>query len=138
MRAATLFDTGPLVALLSPQEKHHDWVRRHLAAIEPPLLTCEAVLSEACFLLGRTRRGPEPVIELLRRGALAVEFKLADEAEEVEKLLARYRNVPISLADACLVRMAETVPGSTLLTFDGDFKIYRIHGRKAIRTLMPE
>lgn len=125
------------MALLSPQEAHHGWVKEQLAAIEPPLLTCEAVLSEACFLLGRTKRGPEPVIELLRRGAVAVGFKLADEAESVEKLLTRYRTVPISLADACLVRMAENTPGATVLTFDRDFTIYRIHGRKAVPTLMP-
>lgn len=137
MKGPVLLDTGPLVALLSAQEKHHGWVKEQLATLEPPLVTCEAVLSEACFLLGRTQRGPEPVIELLRRGALAVEFWLADEAEAVEKLLARYRTVPISLADACLVRMAETTPGATVLTFDRDFTIYRIHGRKAIPTRMP-
>lgn len=106
--------------------------------IEPPLLTCEAVLSEACFLLRRQRNGPEAVLALVEEGPIAASFPLQDEAGSIKKLLARYADMPISLADACLVRMAERTSGSTLLTIDSDFTIYRMHGRQVIPIIIPD
>jgi predicted nucleic acid-binding protein len=135
--APVLIDAGPLVAALNARERHHAWVREQLAALRPPLLTCEAVLSEACFLLSKIPGGAEAVLGLVRRGAVTVAFSLAAEVEAVERLLARYRSVPISLANACLVRLAEKTPEAVVLTFDRDFTIYRIHGRRAIPTRMP-
>lgn len=137
MRGPVLLDTGPLVAFLSSRDHYHLWSKEQFGTIEAPLLTCEAVLAEACFLVRERHPGPDAVLDLVRRGAVEVAFSLGEEAEAVEELLIRYRNLPIDLADACLVRMAELIPRSTLLTIDGDFKIYRIHGRRAIQTRMP-
>ena len=109
-----------------------------LAELPVPLLTCEAVVSETCFLLRHARGGPSAVLELLDRGALRIAFRLEDNVGAVGRLMARYASVPMSLADACLVRMAEQHPDSRVLTLDRDFRLYRKHGRHAIPAIMPE
>jgi uncharacterized protein len=137
MKGRVLVDTGPLVAFLNRRDHSHAWAREQLGAIEPPLLTCEAVLTEACFLLGRLRGGTEALMKLLSAGAVAVPFRLDQEIGPVTKLLRKYADVPIALADACLVRMAELVAESAVLTLDKDFRIYRKHGRQVIPTILP-
>jgi predicted nucleic acid-binding protein len=82
--------------------------------------------------------GSQAVIELVSRGLVAVPFRLDAEAVPIEKLLAKYASVPMSLADACLVRMAEQYAASVVLTLDGDFKLYRKNGRQVIPIVMPE
>ncbi len=108
-----------------------------MALIEPPLATCEAVLSEACFLLRQLPGGSEAVLKLVQRELLALPFRLENEIAQVSKLLARYADVPMSLADACLVRMAELHAQSVVLTLDRDFKVYRKSSRQVIPTIMP-
>jgi predicted nucleic acid-binding protein len=134
----TLVDTGPIVAFLNRRDRHHGWAVETFATLRPPLLTCEAVLSEAAYLLRRLDGGPEKTIDLLMRGVVAVPFRLEAEARVVKKLLARYGDVPMDLADACLVRLTELRGDCVLLTIDSAFRdVYRRHGRQAIPTLMP-
>ena len=130
-------DAGPLVAILNRRERHHSWARRQFARIEPPAITCEAAISETCFLLRGIDHGVDALMKLLHRGAIATRFSLADELPSVAKLLKRYASVPMSLADACLVRMSEQFANSTVLTLDSDFRIFRKSGRTVIPTLMP-
>jgi predicted nucleic acid-binding protein len=134
---AVLLDTGPLVAFLSRRDRYHDWARQELAAVSPPLLTCESVVSEACFLLQGQPGGRAAVLELLRRGLVAIAFNLEREAVAVQRLLTRYQDVPMDLADACLVRLAELSAGGVLLTLDSDFCVYRMLGRQVIPVRMP-
>jgi len=137
VRAPILLDTGPLVALLNARDAHHGWARELLASVAPPLVTCEAVLSEACFLVRQLHGGRDRVLELVHRGAVAVPFRLEDELPAVRRLLSRYADVPMSLADACLVRMTEALSDSVILTTDADFRIYRRHSRQAVPCVMP-
>ena len=137
MTGAVLVDTGPIVAFLNSRDRYHEWTRETFAEIEAPVLSCEAVLSEACFLLRNARGGGEAVLKLVDRGLVRLPFRLESETGPVEKLISRYSNVPMSLADACLVRMSEQVSDAILLTLDRDFKIYRKHGRNVIPTRMP-
>jgi predicted nucleic acid-binding protein len=138
MRRRVLLDTGPLVAFLNARDRFHEWAKSRLAQVDPPALTCEAVLAEACHLLRATHGGPEAVLGLLDRDLIAVPFRLEDEVEPLRRLLARYRDLPVSLADACLVRLAELERNPLVLTLDSDFSVYRIHGRQAIPAWMPE
>lgn len=133
-----LLDTGPLVALLSRRDNAHRWARAQFAALAAPFLTCEAVLSEACFLLRHYRGGADGVLRLLEAGAVKIGFNLSDEASAVRKLCERYNDVPASLADACLIRMSELFESCLVLTLDSDFHVYRRHGRRAIPVLRPE
>lgn len=137
MRARVLLDTGPLVAFLNRRDRFHAWVLGEMNEVEPPLLTCEAVLSEACFLLRHDPAGPAAVLALLDEGLLEIGFDVQAEIKPLRQLLRRYRETRISLADACLVRMAELVADGVLLTLDSDFRIYRMHGRQVIPARMP-
>ena len=138
MTAKVIVDTGPLVALLNRREAQHDWTRARLAEIKPPLLTCEAVLSEACFLLRSVHSGPSAVMATLSSGLAEIAFSLEEQAPNVKELMERFSSVLMSLADACIVRMAETLPGSSVLTFDSDFFIYRKNRNEAIPVMLPE
>jgi predicted nucleic acid-binding protein len=133
-----IVDTGPLVALLNAADKHHKWTRTVLDDVEAPMATCEAVVSEACFLLRRINGGQDAVLELVARGIVTVTFSLAAELTAVRKLMDRYSSVPMSLADACLVRMSELDPRATVIALDSDFKIYRRNRRQAIPVLLPQ
>jgi len=133
-----LVDTGPLVAALNRRDRHHGWARELLGAIRPPLLSCEAVLSEAAYLLRDVAGGPGALLELLTRGLVQCPFRLQDEAPAVRQLLARYSSARMDLADACLVRMTELHADCELLTIDGEFRdVYRRRGRQVIPTVMP-
>jgi uncharacterized protein len=101
-----LVDTGPLVALLNRRDRFHAWARGVLDTVEPPVFTCEAVVSEACFLLSRIG-GADALLELLARSVIEVPFRMHVEIDAVRNLVKRYASVPMSLADACLVRMTE-------------------------------
>jgi predicted nucleic acid-binding protein len=127
-----------LVALLNSRDKYHEWAKLQWAQAAPPLLTCESVLSEACFLLRGAPGGSAAVMELLRRRVVEVAFHLEDHVEAVARLLRKYANVPMSLADGCLVRMAELSAESTILTLDHDFRLYRKSGRHVVPAIMPE
>ena len=137
MRRAVILDTGPLVALVDRRDKDHDWAVAQWSEIAPPLLTCESVISEAAFLLGRTATGGSSVLEMLARGALSTPFRLDEHSRPVRALMRKYAEVPMSVAHACLVRMTELTPQSTVMTLDRDFRIYRKHGRQVIPLLMP-
>lgn len=131
---ATVVDTGPLVAFLSRRDRYHDWAVGALASVSPPLLTCEAVLSEAVFLLG----GSDRVLELVERGVVQVPFRLDAEVGAIRTLLQKYQNVRMDLADACIVRMTEIHDDSVVMTLDSEFReVFRRRGRHRIPTIMP-
>ena len=103
-----------------------------------PLLTCEAVIAEALFLLRRGGIDPDGLLNLISRGVIVLDFSLAAEILVIQQLMKTYRNIPMSLADACLVRMAEIHEHSKVMTLDSDFVVYRKSRRKVIPLLRPE
>lgn len=132
-----LVDTGPLVALLNRRDRHHAWARRVLDTIEPPIFTCDPVISEACFLLQSFAGGQDAVLEFLARGVVRSDFSVAAEIKPLRTLMQKFRDVPMSLADACLVRMSELDRDSLVLTLDSDFQIYRRHRGRAVPVISP-
>jgi uncharacterized protein len=135
MARSVLVDAGFLVALLSRHDSHHPWAVMQAPRHALPWRTCEAVLSEAFHLLGA--RGTPGLSAILRRQALLVAFSLDNDVEPVLKLLQKYSDMPMSLADACLVRMTETLPDPVILTTDSDFRIYRRHSRQMVPCTLP-
>jgi predicted nucleic acid-binding protein len=136
MARNVLADAGFVVALLSSRDNHHEWAVMQASEFPPPWSTCEAVLSEAFHLLGQ--RGVANLGALLRRRALLVTFELAENVEPVVRLIEKYADVPMSLADACLVRMTETLADPIVMTTDEDFRVYRRHSRQVVPCMTPE
>lgn len=137
MTKAVLIDTGPLIAFLSAESIRREWVKNQWQRATPPFFTCEPVFTEAAFLLKRERRNTDALFDLLERGSVQLAFNLQDQQAAVRALMHRYANRPMSLADACLVRMSEMHRDAQVLTLDSDFRIYRRHGNKVIPLLIP-
>ena len=132
-----LLDTGSLVAYLNHKDLHHAWAVECWSALFEPLWTCESVLSEAAFILESAGVGNEPLLRLVEHGIIRVDFVLDDNRADIFRLLRKYAGQPMSLADACLVRMAELNPHCQVMTTDRDFLVYRRHGRHVIPILSP-
>jgi predicted nucleic acid-binding protein len=132
-----LMDTGPLVASLNRRDRYHRWAKARLSELEPPVSTCEPVLAEACFLLRDSPGGAAAVLALVERGVLRVDFQVTPHARSLATLMTKYADVPMSLADASLVRMTELDGRRAVMTLDGDFLVYRRHGRQVIPVMMP-
>lgn len=133
-----LADTGPLVALFSRNEAHHAWALARYREFSEPLQTSEPVLTEAIHLLRRVPGGTAKLLTLWERGLLVVALAAEREKPALLTLMQRYADVPASLADASLVRLAELHPRCKVWTLDADFRIYRRNGRQAIPLLAPD
>lgn len=135
---AILMDTGPLAALLNPNDEWHAWARETMRRLPTPLLTSEPVLTEASYLLRREGCDADEMFALAVESVVRVGLRFEDEQASLRELMARYRSVPMSLADATLVRLSELHRDCQVFTLDTDFHIYRRHGNKGIPVLMPE
>jgi len=135
MARSALVDAGFLVAMLSRRDSHHKWAVLKASENSPPWYTCEAVLSEAYHLIGE--RGAPALNALLSRRAVVARFNLDDNLEAVVAFLQKYASVPMSFADACLVRMSETMADPLILTTDSGFHLYRRHSRQVVPVLCP-
>jgi predicted nucleic acid-binding protein len=138
MAATRVFvDSGPLVGFLSDGDQHHRWAVAVWSSLYDPLWTCEAVLSEVVFLLQSTKVSDDPLLELFDRGLVKIDFTVTSHQSDVWALLRKYADRPMSLADACLVRMAECYQRCQVFTTDKDFLVYRRKGRGIIPLLAP-
>jgi predicted nucleic acid-binding protein len=135
MAVSVIVDASFLVTLLSRRETNHRWADGQARQYPPPWKTCEAAISETLYLLGPD--GASAFVALLRRGAIVASFRFDESAEAVLNLMQKYSDVPMSFADACLVRMTETMADPLLLTTDSDFRIYRRHSRQTVPCMMP-
>jgi len=133
-----LVDTGPLVAIIVLSDEHHAWTVEQLRRAPPQVLTCDAVISEALFLLKRSGHDCGCLFDLIDTGFLQSDFRLVDEYKSVQHVMQRYADLPTSFADACLVRMCELHPHAQIWTLDRDFHIYRQHKTKKIPLIIPE
>ena len=132
-----LLDTGALIGYLNRKDQHHKWAVESWAALSDPLWTCEAVLSEAVFSLQSEGMSLDPILRYLESGIIGLDFVLEENRADVLNLLRKYADQPMSLADACLVRMAEVNDNCQIFTTDRDFLVYRRKGRGVIPLLAP-
>ncbi len=131
-------DKGAIVALIDDSDNFHDWAIEQVRNLLPPFSTCEGVIAEARHLLKAIENGQQTLLAFIEQGFLRIDFSLAAEIAEVEALMQKYRDVPMDLADACLVRMSELIEGSTVFTLDSDFWVYRKSGKKQIPLIIPD
>jgi len=130
-----LLDTGVIVALLDRSEKFHQACAEAVRELAAPLITCESVIAESCYLLRNLPGAPEAVIENVAAGIFQVPFQLSREAVGVKQVLRKYRDRRIDLADACLIRLADEFETADILTLDKDFAVYRWSKNKPFRIL---
>jgi len=130
-------DTGPLVAYFDRGERHHIWAVSQFDMLQPPLLISEPVLTEALFLLRQHPKAMDALLDLVESGVLRVAFNIGEQVADVRALMRKYRDTPMSLADACVVRMAELYGSHSILTLDSDFAIYRRFGREPLQLISP-
>lgn len=132
-----LVDTGPLVALLVGDDRQHEWAVEQSKHAPATVLTCDAVISEALFLLKRDGHDEDTLFALVEAGFLRSSFDSHAQHSPVRELMRRYRSRPMSFADACLVRMAELNPSAVVWTLDRDFSFYRRFGRQTLSLVSP-
>ena len=128
-----LLDTGVIVALLDRSERLHRACAGVIRGLQAPLITCEAVIAESCYLLRNLSGASEAVIENVAAGIFQIPFQLSRESAGVKHVLQKYRDRKIDLADACLIRMADEFGTADILTLDQDFLIYRWGKNKPFR-----
>ncbi len=134
-----IVDTGPLVALWDTSDQHHQWAVESLKDLTTSLHTCESVLTEAFFLLARVPKGRRNLIAALRKSAfIKLLWYFEEDKNAVLDLLEKYQDTPASLADACLVSMAEMVKNPLIWTTDSHFKIYRLKNGKKIPLIISD
>ncbi|NJM38456.1 MAG: pilus assembly protein [Akkermansiaceae bacterium] len=135
MANQVIVDASFLVALWRKNDQNHPWAIQQARRHPPPWITSESALSEADHLLA-----PEGCATLrlaCRRGALTISSIHDEGFIPVLDLLDKYADIPMSIADASLVRLTEISPNPLLLTTDSDFKIYRRLGRRVIPAHLP-
>jgi uncharacterized protein len=133
-----LLDTGVIVALLDRSENFHQACADAVQEMQAPLITCEAVIAESCYLLRSLAGAPEAVIQNVAAGIFQVAFQLSREAVSVKQVLRKYRDRQIDLADACLICLANDFGTGDILTLDQDFAIYRWGKNKPFRILLSQ
>ena len=137
MKRPIIVDTGVIVGLIYERDQWNSWSVAAARTVEAPYITCESVINESCHLLNGVRGGESTVLDYIERGVLRISFSLNDEIAAINALVRKYDNVPMSLADACLVRMSELNDDAAVFTVDQDFLIYRKQGRKKIPLISP-
>lgn len=125
------------MAYLERSEAEHPWAAEQFALCEPGLRICEAVLTEALFILRRHGQGHDRAMQLVERGVLKLDLDLQENLRDVRDLMTQYADIPMSLADACLVRMAELNPRAEILTLDRHFRLYRTRTRRVLKLRLP-
>jgi predicted nucleic acid-binding protein len=133
-----LLDTGVIVALLDRSERHHKSCEAALDAAVGPLVTCEAVIAESCYLLRFLPGAPEAVLENVVAGTFQIPFQLSRCASQIQWVLRKYKDREVDFADACLIHLAAEFHTGEILTLDHDFEIYRWSGNKPFHLLIPQ
>ena len=133
-----LLDTGCIVALLDRSEQRHQACVLALDRVASPLVTSETVIAEACYLLRRMPGAADAVLENVERGIFALPLPMSGRAPSLRRLLKKYARVPMDLADACLVDLADELGTGDILTLDSDFHVYRWGRNRPFRLLVEQ
>jgi predicted nucleic acid-binding protein len=128
-----LLDTGALVGLLDRSQSVHKACTDFYSDWQHPVVTTEAVLTESIYLLSSVPNGGPACIDFVLGGGVVLVPSTEMSLKRCRALLEKYSDLPIDFADATLIVLAEELNADTVFTFDSDFRIYRIRGRKNFR-----
>jgi uncharacterized protein len=132
-----LLDTGVIVALFDRSERRNAECVAAINSTGAPLITCEAVIAESCYLLRDFRGAAERIMENIASGAFQIGLQLSRNAAAIRRILRQYRDRKIDFADACLIHLANELRTGEILTLDSDFEIYRWSGNRRFDPLIP-
>jgi predicted nucleic acid-binding protein len=132
-----LLDTGVIFALLDRREWAHEQCVRVLEGLHRPLVTCEAVIAESCYLLRHRQDAMDAVLANVQSGFFAIPLQLSRSASQIQAILKKYRDTPADFADACLVQLADELDTGDILTLDSDFAHYRWRRNRSFCMLIP-
>lgn len=133
MAGELLLDTGALVGLLDRSQSIHAACRDFYQTWNGPVVSTEAVLTEATHLLGSVPGGGIACLEFVLLGGVVVVPSTQLSLKRCRDLMEKHADLPMDFADATLVALAEELGSDTVFTADQDFRIYRIRGRKTFR-----
>jgi predicted nucleic acid-binding protein len=133
---AILLDTGVIVALLDRSERNHAACAEAIQEAAAPLITCEAVVAESCYLLRGHPGAAEAILENICTGVFQIPGRLTVAAASLQRLFRKYRDREMDLADACLIHLAGEFETGDILTLDRDFEVYRWGTNKPFRLLL--
>lgn len=131
-----LLDTGVIVALLDRSERSHGRCVEVIETVVAPLITCEAVIAEACYLLRNVHGASDAVLDNVEAGVFEIPFRLVGASRSIRLLMKRYARIPMDFADACLVHLADELGTGRILTLDSDFRVYRWRKGRAFDLLL--
>lgn len=129
-----LTDAGPLIALIDKgQDEAHRRCLETLKIFRGQMLSTWSCFTEAMYFLGELQgwKGQKALWEFIRQNALLLHLPSETEIQRTIELMEKYKNVPMDLADATLVALAETNNLRQIFTLDGDFFVYRINDKYA-------
>ncbi len=126
-----LVDAGPLIALVDADDRHHQACAKSFAAVREVLGTVWPVLAEAMYQVSEVRGGQAAIWQLIERGAVRLLPLDEEDVPRISELMEKYADLPMDLADAALVRVAERDGLRTVFTVDRrDFNVYRLRGNR--------
>ena len=129
-----ILDAGPLIAALNSRDQHHSWAVQTLEHLGSPFYSCAEAMAEAAALTAQ----PVAITEMIAAGEIVLAFDLGGQAAAVLRLLKKYADREMDLADACIVRMTELNRDCRVITVDRkDFSVYRRNGRDLIPIVAP-
>lgn len=131
-----LLDASVIVALFDRSERRHRDCVTAVEALESVLVTCEAVISESCYVLRGLSGAGEAILENVERGVFQIPFQLPGSAGAMGSIIHKYRNLPADFADACLIHLADQLNTGDILTLDQDFRTYRWRKTKPFHLLI--
>jgi predicted nucleic acid-binding protein len=132
-----LLDTGVIVALLDRSERRHGDCANAIDAVSVPLVTCEPVIAEACYLTRGLHGAPEAILQNVAAGTFQIPIQLSQCAVAIQRILRKYRDQEVDLADACLIHLASELRSGEILTLDRDFAVYRWGANRPFRPILP-
>lgn len=135
--SVVLLDTGVIVALLDRSESRHAECVRVVEDLDAPLVTCEAVIAESCYLTRDLPGAADAILENVQTGLFQLPMQLSRDAAAIQKIIRKYRIREVDLADACLIHLATELRSGAILTLDGDFLVYRWSGTRRFEPLLP-
>ena len=132
-----LLDSSVIVTLLHRGEQRHAECAALLESLDRPLITCEAVITESCYLLKRSPEAMQAMLANVEQGVFDIRFQLSESIAHVSTLMKKFGDIPASFADACLIQMADELNTGDILTLDTDFLSYRWRRTHRFNLLLP-